>query len=431
VNLRAEDVHWGTEGLKIVCGASVEANTGELVGLIGPNGSGKSSFLRCVYRVLKPHSGLVTLDGEDVWRLGARENARRTAVVLQEYPVEFEFTVREIVFMGRAPHKGAFDRDTKEDVRIVEDALERVGMLPFAERAFSTLSGGEKQRVFIARALAQQARLLVLDEPTNHLDVRHQLDVLELVRGLGVTTLAAIHDLNLAALYCDRLYAMQEGKIIAEAAPEEALTSSLVQELYGVDSEVTIHPSTGKPHVVFLPEGCRRDLVPGEPVKEGQSTPASRTLTPDYTQWLGRLSATYRSVAYCCSLRLRDRTLAESVSMEIVAEMLARPKVFHYFGYPFLGQLANLAEPRIAQALQEKQQGETSDKTTKGWQELFSRLLDVSREQQEVFVLAYVEGQPDTEIATALECGEDLARQWRADVLLLLQELSETVRLHS
>jgi DNA-directed RNA polymerase specialized sigma24 family protein len=117
--------------------------------------------------------------------------------------------------------------------------------------------------------------------------------------------------------------------------------------------------------------------------------------------------------------------------MEVVAEMLARPKVFHYFGYPFLGQLANLAEPRIAQALQEKQQGETSDKTTKGWQELFSRLLDVSREQQEVFVLAYVEGQPDTEIATALECGEDLARQWRADVLLLLQELSETVRLHS
>jgi len=257
VNLRAEDVHWGTEGLKIVRGASVEAKPGELVGLIGPNGSGKSSFLRCVYRVLEPHSGLVSLDGEDVWRLGAREIARRTAVVLQEYPVEFEFTVKEIVFMGRAPHKGTFDRDTDEDTRIVEEALERVGMLHFAERDFSTLSGGEKQRVFIARAVAQQARLLILDEPTNHLDVRHQLDVLELVRGLGVTTLAAIHDLNLAALYCDRIYAIGWGEIQAQGTPEDILTPVLIRELYGVEAEVSIHPKTGRPSVAFLPPDPR------------------------------------------------------------------------------------------------------------------------------------------------------------------------------
>jgi iron complex transport system ATP-binding protein len=265
VKLDAQNVTWGVDGHRIVRAVSAEAEPGEFVGLIGPNGSGKSSLLRCVYRVLKPHAGLVALDGEDVWGMGARRMARRTAVVLQGYPTEFEFTVREVVLMGRSPHKGSFDRDTAEDERIVEGAISRVGMLPFADRDFSTLSGGEKQRVLVARALAQEPRLLVLDEPTNHLDVRHQMEILGLVRTLGVTTVAALHDLNLAALYCDRIYAVGAGEVVAEGTPEYVLTTCLIRDLYGVEAEVARHPATGRPHVIFLPSGHAGSRPGAEP----------------------------------------------------------------------------------------------------------------------------------------------------------------------
>jgi iron complex transport system ATP-binding protein len=255
MRLQAQEVSWSVDGHKIVRSVSAEAHPGELVGLIGPNGSGKSSLLRCVYRVLRPDAGLVSLDGEDVWRINARQMSRRTAVVVQESQTDFDFTVREIVAMGRTPHKGLLERDDEKDERIVEDALSRVDVLHFAERSFLTLSGGEKQRVLLARALAQKARFLVLDEPTNHLDIRYQLELLSLVRDLGVTTLAALHDLNLAALYCDRLYALAAGKVAAEGTPEEVLTPRFIRELYGVEAEVEIHRATGRPHVSFLPPG--------------------------------------------------------------------------------------------------------------------------------------------------------------------------------
>jgi iron complex transport system ATP-binding protein len=253
VKARIEGLSWDVAGREILRDVEADAAPGEFVGLIGPNGSGKSSLLRCVYRVLEPEAGLVTLDGEDVWRLGAREAARRMGVVQQETNAEFDFTVQEIVLMGRSPHKGMFERDGEEDLRIVEDALGRVGMLPFAGQGFPTLSGGEKQRVLIARALAQRARFLVLDEPTNHLDIRHGLEALELVKGLGVTTLAALHDLNLAALYCDRLYVLRSGEVVASGATEEVLRADLIREVYGVGSEVRIHPVTGRPHITFFP----------------------------------------------------------------------------------------------------------------------------------------------------------------------------------
>jgi iron complex transport system ATP-binding protein len=181
-----------------------------------------------------------------------RKVGRRMGVVQQETNTEFEFTVREMVLMGRSPHKGMFDRDSEEDFRIVEEALERVDMLPFAGRSFPTLSGGEKQRVLIARALAQQARFLVLDEPTNHLDIRYQLEMLDLVKGLSVTTLAALHDLNLAAYYCDRLYMLHSGEVVASGAPQEVLHPGLIRTVYGVGSEVRVHPLTGKPHITFF-----------------------------------------------------------------------------------------------------------------------------------------------------------------------------------
>jgi iron complex transport system ATP-binding protein len=255
-SLRASDVAWSVDKQAILRGIGLEVAPGELVGIIGPNGSGKSTFLRTVYRVLRPDAGLITLAGDDVWKLPVRTAAQRTAAVLQETTGEFEFSAEEIVFMGRTPHKGPLDRETAEDHAIVAEALARVGMSDFAERSFSTLSGGEKQRVLIARALAQRARFLVLDEPTNHLDIRFQLEILELVRDLarqGVTTLAALHDLNLAAAYCDRIYVVDKGAIAASGAPAEVLRPELLREVFGVGASLGAHPVTGQPQLSFFP----------------------------------------------------------------------------------------------------------------------------------------------------------------------------------
>lgn len=257
MTLQVERVTWHADGRAIVDGVSLMVAPGEMVGLIGPNGSGKSTLLRTVYRVLRPDSGRITLDGDDVWLLDARQAARRSAAVMQDRAAEFDFSVYEIVLMGRNPHKELFDRDTSTDFAIVDDALRQVGMLGLSKRSFYTLSGGEKQRVLIARALAQQAQFLILDEPTNHLDIRYQIEILELVRELGVTTLTALHDLNLAALYCDRLYVLQAGRIVAAGAPCDVLTSTLIRAVYGVEAEVADHPATGRPHITFFPGSVR------------------------------------------------------------------------------------------------------------------------------------------------------------------------------
>ena len=255
LKLDVTDVSWSVDERAIIDGVLLDVAPGEFVGLIGPNGSGKSSLLRTIYRVLKPHAGVISLNGEDVWRMDARSAARRAAVVMQERTSEFDFTVHEIVMMGRNPHKGIFDRDTQADFAIVETALRRVDMIEFAERTFNTLSGGEKQRVLVARALAQQARLLVLDEPTNHLDIRYQLEMLLLVKGLGVTTLAALHDLNLAAHYCDRLFLLDRGKIVASGTPESVLQPALLRRVYHVDAYVERSPRTGQLQITYLPLG--------------------------------------------------------------------------------------------------------------------------------------------------------------------------------
>lgn len=253
MTLHVKDVSWTVDEQKILRDVSAEVAAGAFVGVLGPNGSGKSSLLRCVYRALKPDAGFIAMDGQSVWELDAREAAQRTATVLQESPGEFEFVVWEMVLMGRTPHKSMFARENEEDHALVESALAQVGMLSFADRSFATLSGGEKQRVLIARALAQQARFLILDEPTNHLDVRYQLEILDLVRSLHVTTFTALHDLNLAATYCDRIYLMAQGEIVAAGTPEDVFQPALLRKVFGVEAEVQVHPRTGKLHIVFLP----------------------------------------------------------------------------------------------------------------------------------------------------------------------------------
>ena len=253
---------------------SLYAERGEFVGIIGPKGSGKSTLLKCLYRAIKPQRGTILFDGEDVSRLSYRETARRTAVVGQENDVLFEFSVRDIVAMGRSPYKRFFDRDTAEDERIVAHALEqtvgdarrasgtscdfqcalRVDLDLQDARRYSCLSGGEKQRVLIARAIAQQTDFLILDEPTNHLDVSCQLDIFDFIKRLNLTVIAAIHDLNMASLYCDRLYVMKAGRVFREGTPAELLTPELIREVYGVTAEAELHPATHRPAVTYLPE---------------------------------------------------------------------------------------------------------------------------------------------------------------------------------
>lgn len=227
---------------------AVEPDT--VTGLIGPNGSGKSTLLRCVYRALRPASGSVYIGTDDVWRTPARQAGLRTAVVAQDHDLDNDFSVEETVAMGRIPHKRLLERDNTTDRDIVHAALERVGMLWAAQRAFTRLSGGERQRVLLARALAQQAPVLLLDEPTNHLDVGAQLDLLALVRELELTTIAALHDLDHATAYCDRLVLLQSGRVLAAGKPEEVLDPSRVAEVFGVRSMIVPHPITGRPHFV-------------------------------------------------------------------------------------------------------------------------------------------------------------------------------------
>lgn len=254
MKLQTDSVSWSVEAKKIVDEVTLTVSDGEFVGLLGPNGSGKSSLLRTIYRILKPDAGDIALNGEDVWQLSARQVSRQMAVVMQERSGDFDFSVHEIVMMGRNPHKGMFDRDTDHDFQLVDDALARVDMTDFARRSFLTLSGGEKQRVLIARALVQQAKFLVLDEPTNHLDIHYQLEILDLVKQLNVTTIAALHDLNLAAFYCDQLYILKAGQVVAAGSPETVLQPDLIRQVYGVWSEVAVHPLTGKLNITFFPE---------------------------------------------------------------------------------------------------------------------------------------------------------------------------------
>ncbi|MCS0604226.1 ABC transporter ATP-binding protein [Streptomyces sp. LP11] len=247
-----DDVTVEIAGTRLVDEVRLSACEGKFVGLVGPNGSGKSTLLRTVYRALRPAAGAVRLDGADLHAMDARAAARVLAALPQESSAEFDFTVAEVVAMGRLPHTG---RTAVSDRRICAEAMARTEVGHLAGRGFLGLSGGEKQRVLIARALAQQPRVLVLDEPTNHLDIAHQLDVLSLVRDSGLTVLAALHDLNLAAAHCDVLYVIDGGRIVASGPPHDVLQPALLARVFGVRAHPVRHPETGALQLLF-------DLLP-------------------------------------------------------------------------------------------------------------------------------------------------------------------------
>ncbi|MEO1063561.1 MAG: ABC transporter ATP-binding protein [Actinomycetota bacterium] len=250
--LRSVDVVLG--GTTIVRSVDLELVSGEFLALVGPNGSGKSTLLRTLYRALRPSAGVVCLGGADVWRLPAIEVARTVAVVAQERPEDFDFTVADVVRMGRTPYLGRMARIGASDDRICADALVRTGAAHLAGRVFHTLSGGEKQRVLIARALAQEPSILVLDEPTNHLDIAAQLEILGLVASLdGVTVIAALHDLNQTAAYADRVAVLEAGALAGCGPPGELLTPELIEAVFAVRAAVGTHPDTGRHQFSFSP----------------------------------------------------------------------------------------------------------------------------------------------------------------------------------
>ncbi|WP_346888740.1 ABC transporter ATP-binding protein [Clostridium sp. UBA1056] len=253
MHISTEDMRVKIGDTDILKGINIDVDNKEFIGVIGPNGSGKSTLLKCIYRTLKPSSGIIKLDDINLSKLSIKETSKKLAVLSQHNNYNFDFSVKDILLMGRSPHKKFLDRDTKEDYDIIYDSLNKVGMLDFIDRSFLTLSGGEQQRIILARALAQQTDCLILDEPTNHLDIKYQLQLMGIVKNLNVEVIAAIHDLNIAAMYCDKIYVLKEGNIVAYGTPKEVLTSELIKDVYGVDSIIINNPVTNLLNICYTP----------------------------------------------------------------------------------------------------------------------------------------------------------------------------------
>lgn len=253
MELRAENMIVTLANTDIVNDISIKVKNKQFVGLIGPNGCGKSTLLKSIYKVIKPKKGSIYLGDLDVLNSEPLSVSRIMGVVGQFNDLSFDFTVEEMVLMGRTPHKKFMERDTEEDYEIVREALNKVSLTGYEDRSYLTLSGGEKQRVILARAIAQQPSFLVMDEPTNHLDIKYQLQILSIVKQMNIGTLAALHDLELAAEYCDYLYVMKQGKLMAQGTPKELLTSTLIREVYDVSCEIYTNPVTGELGIAYMP----------------------------------------------------------------------------------------------------------------------------------------------------------------------------------
>ncbi|HEY95124.1 MAG TPA: ABC transporter ATP-binding protein [Dehalococcoidia bacterium] len=251
----------------VIDAMSFRVNKGGMLGLIGPNGSGKSTLIKAISHVITPRSGRVILDGKDISGIQRSKLARLLAVVPQTPILPSSFSAFEIVLMGRNPHLGLLRYESENDMEITYGAMERTATLPFAERRIGELSGGEIQRTVIARALAQQTEVILLDEPTANLDINHQLEILDLIKSLctqnHLTVIITLHDLNLAAQYCDRLVLIKNGKLHAQGTPEQVITTDNIREVYGTDNCVYIHPINGRPTVLLQAGASRNGLVNG------------------------------------------------------------------------------------------------------------------------------------------------------------------------
>nr|WP_111300392.1 ABC transporter ATP-binding protein [Paracoccus saliphilus] len=237
------DVFWGpARGPDILSDISFCVPQGQIMAICGANGAGKSSLLRLIYRHHAPRQGRITLLGRDLWETRADQVARSLAAVLQEQPTDFALTVRQIVALGRLPHRRGWTAGLslpgKADAPIIAGAIQRMDLDVLADRAYGSLSGGERQRVMVARALAQEPQVIVLDEPTNHLDIRHQLELLALLKGLGLTVIATLHDLTLATEFAERVLVLSQGRILADGSPDQALTETTLARAFQVRARI-------------------------------------------------------------------------------------------------------------------------------------------------------------------------------------------------
>lgn len=252
MSIKAENLVWKIGKKIILDGVSFEATPGKMLGLLGPNGSGKTSLLRLLAGLKRPNSGRISLDRKDIRSIGRRTIAQRVAFVEQHATTNANLRVVDVVELGRFPHRSMFSGWTHADDQAVEEALKRAGMTAKRHDRWQSLSGGEKQRAQIARALAQSPKELILDEPTNHLDIQHQISLMRLVSSLPVTSIIALHDLNHAAMFCDELIVMQSGKIVASGTPAEVLTEEVLRDVFSVDARVEASPYHPRPHIHYL-----------------------------------------------------------------------------------------------------------------------------------------------------------------------------------
>lgn len=257
IALSASDLAWAPRGGKrLIDGVGFSLGAGERLAIVGPNGAGKSTLLRLLYRAVRPKEGEVRLGGTDIWQIKPQVFAREVAVVLQESQTSFPFSVRDVVLMGRIPWRRGLGHWSDEDRAATHHALEHLGLENMAARQYPSLSGGEKQRVLIARALAQDPRLLILDEPSNHLDIKHQLEILAMLRGFGITVIATLHDINLAVEFATRAAVMKDGRMIAFGHPAEVFTPATIASAFEVAADHHQRPGGGQ-HFSFSIEQDR------------------------------------------------------------------------------------------------------------------------------------------------------------------------------
>ncbi|WP_024466677.1 ABC transporter ATP-binding protein [Treponema pedis] len=248
--IEIKDLHFAAATKEILKSVSLSVPHKQTVGLIGPNGSGKTTLLKHLYRAIEPEKNTVFINGEKIENFSYRETAKQITVMKQEQTSDFEYKVIEMVLMGRSPYRKFYESDTAEDKEIAYNALKFLGMEEAAERNFSTLSGGEKQRVLIARSLAQEADILILDEPTNHLDVHYQWALMDIIKKLHKTVLSVFHELNLAANFCDFIFVLADGKIAARGTPQEIYTPELLAKVFRIEADI-MKTANGVPYIMY------------------------------------------------------------------------------------------------------------------------------------------------------------------------------------
>jgi len=258
MKLQVKDITYSIGSKLIVDGVSLDVEEGSFVGLVGPNGCGKSTLLKNIYKVYKPDRGAAYIDGKSLAEMSSRDTAKEMAVMQQENNVEFDMTVYDMVMLGRFAHQKMFGNDKLRERQIVLDGIKEVGLEGYEERSFLSLSGGEKQRTLVARALVQQTDLVILDEPTNHLDIGYQYQIMNILKRQNLTVFSSIHDLNIAACYCDKVALMKKGHIVFFGTPEEAFVPDKILKLFGIETKVSVNEVTGKPNIIFIPQVVNR-----------------------------------------------------------------------------------------------------------------------------------------------------------------------------